>query len=849
MLSAIAVVALLAVSPLAAQQPPPPATSAEDVERKFTVLEQAIADAQRLGLERQLADALCAIGETFQEKALYTAARMRALSALAIYEKLSFAAGIGRANLLLGAAANRSGDDAEAESRARRAMAAYDATGDRRGRAQAALVVVRAVGRRRDDTRQLDQQAIADARAAGDRALEAAALQSYGDSLFNAASYEQALDTLSQAASILQEIDNRPALARVYNSLGRLYRAHGRGDEALKFQLKALELHEASGSPQGLMQGLNAVAVTYEGLGNIAKARPYLERALEVAERSNAALMLDFLRSNMVDMMMADGDYAGAARLLEGVLARQLDPFPANRMRALSRAYLMLSRRDDALALAEKAVSLCGKSGEDLDCLYSFDQRAAVNAARGDIDAALADVNRALEKIDEVRAKLVPADFFKRQFTYAQEDIFSRAIGLQLARGHGAAALEIAERARARAFVDLLASKDLNPRATPQSARADAANLPSGVEASAASTSDLVAAARRLRSTVLAYWVSRDAIFIWVFDASGEVRSAQVDIRRSRLTELVRAVGLQTAKSDAWRELYRLLVRPVRGALPRTRGALVTIVPHGPLSALTFAALQDERGRYLLEDYTLHYVPAGAVLPFTAARKLANAREGSMLVVADPVPPSLSKLDAPLPRLPGARAEARAIARVKSPARITSLEGNTASESAVRSGLAGKAVLHFATHAIVNDDDPFGSFLALKPEPDKGGDGLLTAREIYGFDLEADLVVLSACRSAGGRVTGDGIAAFTRAFIYAGTASLIASLWDVADEPTNRLLPDFYRAWLSGQSKARALRQAQLGLLRELRAGRVRLSTPAGVMSLPEHPVFWAGFALFGEPD
>jgi CHAT domain-containing protein len=109
--------------------------------------------------------------------------------------------------------------------------------------------------------------------------------------------------------------------------------------------------------------------------------------------------------------------------------------------------------------------------------------------------------------------------------------------------------------------------------------------------------------------------------------------------------------------------------------------------------------------------------------------------------------------------------------------------------------------------------------------------------------------VLSACQSAGGRVTGDGISAFARAFIYAGTASLVASLWDVADEPTNRLLPNFYRAWLAGESKARALRGAQLRLLRDLRAGRVRIDTPAGVVSIPEHPVFWAGFALFGEPD
>ena len=82
-----------------------------------------------------------------------------------------------------------------------------------------------------------------------------------------------------------------------------------------------------------------------------------------------------------------------------------------------------------------------------------------------------------------------------------------------------------------------------------------------------------------------------------------------------------------------------------------------------------------------------------------------------------------------------------------------------------------------------------------------------------------------------------------------GTASLVASLWDVADEPTNRLLPDFYKRWLAGESKSRALRAAQLRLLRDLRAGRVKINTAAGEVSVPEHPVFWAGFALFGEPE
>jgi CHAT domain-containing protein len=293
--------------------------------------------------------------------------------------------------------------------------------------------------------------------------------------------------------------------------------------------------------------------------------------------------------------------------------------------------------------------------------------------------------------------------------------------------------------------------------------------------------------------------------------------------------------------------LYDLLIKPVRTALPSTPGALLTIVPHGPLGSVAFAGLQDERGRYLLEDYTLHYAPSGAVLQFTAAMRHPGSRQGRMLLVADPVPPALTSLDRPLPRLPGARAESRVIGGLIPSQRLTRLEGPAAGERAVRDAATGKAVLHFATHAIVRDDDPFASFLAVGAAGED--DGLLTAAEIYRLRLDADLVVLSACRSGGGRVIGDGVATFARAFIYAGVPSVVASLWDVADEPTNRLLPEFYRAWLGGRSKARALRAAQLRLLSALRAGKVQISTAAGVVSLPDHPVFWAGFALIGDPE
>ncbi|HWT46876.1 MAG TPA: CHAT domain-containing protein, partial [Vicinamibacterales bacterium] len=114
--------------------------------------------------------------------------------------------------------------------------------------------------------------------------------------------------------------------------------------------------------------------------------------------------------------------------------------------------------------------------------------------------------------------------------------------------------------------------------------------------------------------------------------------------------------------------------------------------------------------------------------------------------------------------------------------------------------------------------------------------------------LDADLVLLSACRTALGPISGDGVAGMTRAFVYAGAASVMATTWDVADAPTVRLVQRFYRRRLRGAGKAAALREAQLQLLTDLRGGRVIVQEPDGPVALRPDPYFWAGFVLVGEP-
>jgi CHAT domain-containing protein len=289
-----------------------------------------------------------------------------------------------------------------------------------------------------------------------------------------------------------------------------------------------------------------------------------------------------------------------------------------------------------------------------------------------------------------------------------------------------------------------------------------------------------------------------------------------------------------------------VLIAPVRAFLPRAAGSRLTVLPHGPLFLVSFAALRDGRGRYLVEDFALHYAPSASVLDATSRRARAGGVPGRRVFVADPgqFPDDGGR---PLPPLPGTRREVTAGSeRLKGDNVL--LTGGEATEANVRRLAPGAGLLHFATHGVVRDDRPFESFLALSRDDPAGDDGRLTVRDIYGLDLQASLVVLSACRTGLGQLSSDGIVGLTRAFFYAGTPSVMATLWDVADEPTFRLVSSFYSGLAAAPDKARALRSAQLSMLRALRAGEVKVPTAAGAVTLPEHPALWAGFVLVGEP-
>lgn len=768
------------------------------------------------------------------------------------------------------------------------------------------------------------ERAYALAEKIGDKKLLAAILEDMGDHLFSSGDFQGAIEKLSKSAALEEEVGNRQGLSYVLTSMGRVQRAHGHPELALGLYQRALDIQREIHDTYGTVQSLGALAVTYGLLNDTKQAVAHFEEALSLARESGSPKLINYVQGAMADEYEREGDYTRAAELFEELLKRHLDPYQAQyRFANLGGIYLTLGKYQQALDAANRALEIARGENNNEWLPNPLLLRARVEDKLGHTAEALADVQENLGRIEEIRAHLAPSDFYRRDFSDLHAQTFSLAIDLLLRENRPSEALEVADRARARGFVDLLASRKIEigsaereklealqkaegeiqtsaAAATATAADSSATNqlasrgakpllatrggtkLPAEPEllsvtsTGSASLQQMREQAVRLHSSIVTYWVGQDATFVWVLHSQDAVHFARIPVKQEHLAELVRGVwplegrpesgptsssseakALHTphdetqfpsrgqaelkadrTQKDRWRELYRLLIEPIEAYLPSQPGARITIIPHGPLFSLPFAALRDAQNRYLLERYTLQYAPAISVLQFTAASAAhVDGLAPHFLLVADPS--GMQKLG--LPQLPGSRREVSDVARRLPADEVTVLTGAGVQTAAVRSAAARSTVLHFATHGIVDDNKPFDSFLAL-------ADGKLTARDIYGLNLNADLVFLSACRSGMGKVTGDGVLGLTRAFLYAGTRSVIATLWDVADEPTAKLVASFYKNVSENPDKAQALRSAQLSVLRQLRAGRIQVATGRGPLTLPENPIFWASFVLIGEP-
>lgn len=336
-------------------------------------------------------------------------------------------------------------------------------------------------------------------------------------------------------------------------------------------------------------------------------------------------------------------------------------------------------------------------------------------------------------------------------------------------------------------------------------------------------------------------------------------------------------VNYSKARSDAnwkWKEhqragfiLYKMLFpEELRNALKSDNIKHLAIVPDGILNYLPFSTLVtddkyswDYDLSYLVYDYSISYLPSASILGILRQEKQKRDTAGlpkyDFLAFADPVydlndaritksgENKLENRGGSLIRLPETKIEALNIASLFETEKTkVFLDFDVNEGNLISSIIKDYRYILFATHALIDDTNPSLSSIALSiPRPEsiekKDISPYLRMDNIFGLELNADLVVLSACETALGRVKyGEGMIGFPLSFFYAGTPSLLASMWKVDSFATAKFDEAFFRELVSGKDKAEAVQRAQISILK----------TKSFTYSY-SHPFFWSSFELIGD--
>lgn len=349
--------------------------------------------------------------------------------------------------------------------------------------------------------------------------------------------------------------------------------------------------------------------------------------------------------------------------------------------------------------------------------------------------------------------------------------------------------------------------------------------------------------------TLLEYYVTPEKTLLWVVNKQN-AKVLIIDIKSKELASKVEAYRENISKlqpdykKDA-EDLYTLLIKPAK---PYIKTKRIGIVPHSVLHYLPFQALLN-KDKFLIEEYEMFYTPSASVLKFVYEKR--KEIKGKVLAFGNP------KLDDEKLNLPYAEDEVK---KIKTAYPETSLYlREKATEDKAKKLSRDYNIIHFASHGELNTTNPMSSSIRLAK--DKNEDGRLDINEIFNLDLKnTSLVTLSACETGLGKLTeGDELVGLTRGFIYAGTPSIVASLWRVNDQSTSELMNLFYKN-LKNHPKSEALRMAQLEMIKG-KTGKGIVRGVGGITATKKskprpqesetvdgsHPYFWAPFILLGD--
>ncbi|OGQ51195.1 MAG: hypothetical protein A2W66_02460 [Deltaproteobacteria bacterium RIFCSPLOWO2_02_56_12] len=683
--------------------------------------------------------------------------------------------------------------------------------------------------------------------------------------LRNVGQHAKAREWLYKGFEITKQIDAPPARqnleANLYRELGMDFLRSGEIQKAIENVSYSLQVRESQLSflkkrpgrnpviQQRIQRLTNVTVVTLNTLGNVYQRAGNTTEAIKVYERA-LGIIKEFGLKTPVESTLYHG---------------------------LGRLYLEQKEFPHALENLQKALEIAERLQHASVIQQASSQIANLFLQTKKPSEAIAYYRKAIDSIESTRS-LLESEEFRSSFFEDKRQIYAGIILAHLQTRNPAEAFNYNERARSRAFLDILGSKvqlakgnlleeerALQARISTLQARIGAQKeedegeeeeenvsrrpvLRQELEEAQKAYGEFLAKVRKENKeqaslmsvepltlkelqelldpgvSVLEYFVVRQAVLLWVVEKE-RLRFVRIPIERTELVKKVSAlrdaiyqVGEKEKFQSHAQELYKLLIEP---ALADIRGKELLIIPHDVLHYLPYQALVSDKGRYLIQDYPIYYLSSASLMQFTREKRRASkGQEERALVMGNP------SLGDQAFNLRFAEREAKEIARVY-PKSAVYLKTEATKPKAV-SLSPDYDILHFAVHGEFDQDDPLSSGLLLAAGGK--GEGKLKASEIFSLNLKADMVVLSACETGLGKITnGDEIIGLTRAFIYAGAPSVVTTLWKVNDRASYELVQEFYTN-LKTKKKSEALRQAQLKIMKEF-----------------PHPFFWAAYELNGE--